>query len=176
MAIGLLLMRTPVVGARHRPRPTRPPAIDVGPLPIVLDLAAVALRAGAPPGPALAAAGQAAGPGLRHVLAQVSGLLSLGVEPAAAWADARHVPGLSTVACLATRSGHSGIRLADVLTATAAELRQEGLDRAQQAAARAGVWAVLPLGLCFLPAFVCLGVVPAVVGVAGQLGPVLALR
>jgi hypothetical protein len=26
-----------------------------------------------------------------------------------------------------------------------------------------------PLGLCFLPAFVCLGIVPVVVGLAGQL-------
>ena len=26
---------------------------------------------------------------------------------------------------------------------------------------------LLPLGLCFLPAFVCLGIVPTVVGIAG---------
>ena len=33
---------------------------------------------------------------------------------------------------------------------------------------RAGVWVLAPLGLCFLPAFVCLGVVPLVLGIAGQ--------
>jgi hypothetical protein len=27
-----------------------------------------------------------------------------------------------------------------------------------------------PLGLCFLPAFVCLGVVPVIAGLAGSLG------
>jgi pilus assembly protein TadC len=27
---------------------------------------------------------------------------------------------------------------------------------------------VLPLGSCFLPAFVCIGIVPVVLGVAGQ--------
>jgi hypothetical protein len=36
---------------------------------------------------------------------------------------------------------------------------------------RAGVWVLAPLGLCFLPAFVCLGVVPLVLGIAeGVLG------
>jgi hypothetical protein len=28
------------------------------------------------------------------------------------------------------------------------------------------VWVMAPLGLCFLPAFVCLGIVPIIVGVA----------
>jgi pilus assembly protein TadC len=35
-------------------------------------------------------------------------------------------------------------------------------------AERVGVWTLLPLGCCFLPAFVCLGVLPVVLGVAGQ--------
>jgi pilus assembly protein TadC len=35
-------------------------------------------------------------------------------------------------------------------------------------AERVGVWSLLPLGLCFLPAFVCLGVVPVILGVAGE--------
>jgi hypothetical protein len=30
------------------------------------------------------------------------------------------------------------------------------------------VWVLAPLGLCFLPAFVCLGVVPLVLGIAGD--------
>jgi pilus assembly protein TadC len=33
---------------------------------------------------------------------------------------------------------------------------------------RAGVRVLAPLGLCFLPAFVCLGVVPLVIGIAGD--------
>jgi len=36
------------------------------------------------------------------------------------------------------------------------------------AARKVGVLAVAPLGLCFLPAFVCLGIVPVVVGLASQ--------
>jgi pilus assembly protein TadC len=34
----------------------------------------------------------------------------------------------------------------------------------QERVARASVWVVLPLGLCFLPAFVLVGVVPIVMG------------
>jgi hypothetical protein len=37
---------------------------------------------------------------------------------------------------------------------------------ATEAARSAGVRAVAPLGLCFLPAFVLVGVVPTVVGLA----------
>jgi hypothetical protein len=37
------------------------------------------------------------------------------------------------------------------------------------AAQRVGVHAVAPLALCFLPAFVLLGIVPLVVGLAQQL-------
>jgi hypothetical protein len=33
---------------------------------------------------------------------------------------------------------------------------------------RAGVWVLAPLGLCFLPAFLCLGVVPLVLGIAAD--------
>ncbi|CKN25284.1 alanine rich membrane protein [Mycobacterium tuberculosis] len=46
-----------------------------------------------------------------------------------------------------------------------------GTNAAQAAAAaaeRAGVLIAGPLGLCFLPAFLCVGIVPLVVGLAGD--------
>ncbi|WP_418606028.1 hypothetical protein [Georgenia sp. SUBG003] len=42
-----------------------------------------------------------------------------------------------------------------------------GHREAQEAAARLGVRLVLPLGLCFLPAFVLLGLVPVVLAAGG---------
>ena len=36
-------------------------------------------------------------------------------------------------------------------------------------AQRAGIGVLAPLGLCFLPAFVCIGVVPIIVGLAGDI-------
>jgi hypothetical protein len=50
---------------------------------------------------------------------------------------------------------------------TAAGLRGELRAVALARAARAGVLGMAPLGLCFLPAFVCLGVVPDVVALFG---------
>ena len=55
-------------------------------------------------------------------------------------------------------------------------LFQDALDlveasglRHAAAADRAGVLIAGPLGLCFLPAFVCLGIVPVVAGLAGDI-------
>jgi len=44
--------------------------------------------------------------------------------------------------------------------------RASAEDAAAAEAERAGVLVSGPLGLCFLPAFVCLGIVPVVIGLA----------
>ncbi|MFD0891079.1 type II secretion system F family protein, partial [Streptosporangium algeriense] len=62
----------------------------------------------------------------------------------------------------------SGAPVADILTRLADDARQEARSAASAAALRVGVQAVAPLGLCFLPAFVCLGIVPVVAGLAGD--------
>ena len=49
----------------------------------------------------------------------------------------------------------------------AEQSRQDATHAAAAAAERASVLIAGPLGLCFLPAFVCLGVVPVVAGLAG---------
>jgi pilus assembly protein TadC len=54
------------------------------------------------------------------------------------------------------------------LRALAAECRAGQRTRAEAAVRRAGVWVLAPLGACFLPAFVCLGVVPMVLGIAAD--------
>jgi Flp pilus assembly protein TadB len=65
------------------------------------------------------------------------------------------------------RAAERGAPLADVLAALAADERDRARWAAEEAARRAGVRAVGPLAACFLPAFVLVGVVPIVVGVAG---------
>ena len=62
------------------------------------------------------------------------------------------------------RSGHSGARLAAQLRVLADDLRAEAAAGARQRARRVGVLAVIPLGLCCLPAFMLLAVVPLAVG------------
>jgi tight adherence protein B len=62
------------------------------------------------------------------------------------------------------RAQTSGAKPATALTRLAARARDEAHAEVIAAARRAGVLAVAPLGLCFLPAFLLLGVVPAVLG------------
>ncbi len=164
-AVATLLAPVAVVTvARLTARPAHPRP-DPG-LALLLDLAAAALRAGQPVAAALELAAPASQEGPRAIFGQVAGLLRLGTDPAEAWelaaADARLAP----VARAAARSASSGARLALGWEQLAGELRAEQRASAEARAQRAGVWAMAPLGLCFLPAFVCLGVVPIVVGIA----------
>jgi Flp pilus assembly protein TadB len=135
-------------------------------LPLTLDLVAAALRSGRPLSVALRVAAPAAGPASAAALTRVAGLLELGADPAAAWALVDD-PALLPVAVAGRRSADSGARLAQGLEQLAADLRQQVRTATQARAHRAGVLAMLPLGLCFLPAFICIGVVPVVVGIAG---------
>jgi tight adherence protein B len=64
-----------------------------------------------------------------------------------------------------------GAAPAVALAQAADAARQERRRRGEAAAREVAVSVVGPLGLCFLPAFVLLGIVPAVLG---ALGPVLA--
>ena len=141
-------------------------------LPAGADLMAAALRAGAPPGHAAAMVGAAlAGPvGAR--LARVGHALRLGESPEQAWAYLADLPGGERVARAAVRSADSGSALARALSRRLAdELRAARAAAADAAARRAGVLVVLPLGLCFLPAFLLAGVVPVVIAVLdGVLG------
>ena len=65
------------------------------------------------------------------------------------------------------RAAERGAPLADVLAALAADERDRSRWAAEETARQAGVRAVGPLAACFLPAFVLVGVLPVVVGVAG---------
>jgi pilus assembly protein TadC len=95
-------------------------------------------------------------------------MLRLGADPADAWAGMAAVGEASLLSAAASRSARSGTRLADTLSRQADLLRAELQTKAVRRAHRVGAIALLPLGLCYLPAFVCLGIVPMVAGLAGQ--------
>jgi pilus assembly protein TadC len=131
------------------------------------DLLAACLRSGLPVATAAEVVAVSAPPALASVLRQAADLLTLGAEPEAAWAAAAAEPAAEPLARLARRSARSGASLAAGVTELAAEQRGRAEDAAAAAAERAGVLVTGPLGLCFLPAFLCLGVVPVVLGLAG---------
>jgi pilus assembly protein TadC len=161
------------VGApRRRPRPR----CDAEPLAVAssLDVLAVCLAAGMAVSNAAAATAPAAPPGLARVLQRAADLLALGADPAEAWSAPPDLPAgsvgpqIETLLRLARRSACSGVALADGVTDLAAQCRHDATQAATAAAERAAVLIAGPLGLCFLPAFVCLGIVPAVAGLAGD--------
>lgn len=135
-------------------------------LPLVLDLAAAALRAGRPLDVALVLAAPAGQPDVTDALDRVARLSRLGADPVHAWSAVPRAGPLAEVARVATRSAASGLKLAAGFERLARELRAERAAAATQRASRAGVIAMAPLAACFLPSFVCLGIVPVVVGIA----------
>ena len=146
---------------------SRPDARRTSGLALTVDLLAAALRSGQPIDAALAAVAATADPRTSVELAQVAGLLRLGADPPEAWEALLADPVLAGMARTACRSAQSGIRLAGSLEQLARELRADTWATAQARAHRTAIWAMAPLGLCFLPAFVCVGVVPIVIGLAG---------
>lgn len=153
---------------------SRPGRIRADPeLPKALDLAAAGLRAGLPVAAALALAVPILSAPTAGPIEATAGLLRLGAPPGEAWAELAGHPQLAGLARVGRRGSVSGIRLAAGWEEAARELRADLRASALARAARAGVLAMAPLGLCFLPAFVCFGIVPDVVGlVGGSLGSV----
>jgi tight adherence protein B len=138
----------------------------------VLDTFAESRVAGRPGAPAWGGAaetgdgdGGGGGDGEKD-LARVAALLSLGAGPVA-WEPLRRDPAYGPVARQAAGQTRSGARLADGVRAQAARLRREAADRSLAASERVLVVVAAPLTLCFLPAFILVGLVPLVVGFAG---------
>jgi pilus assembly protein TadC len=162
--------------ARASSASRRPPG---GPDPLAvassLDVLAVCLAAGMAVSTAAAATAPSAPPRLARVLCRAADLLALGADPAVAWSAPPDLapgsvdPQTDALLRLARRSSTSGVALAEALAALAAQCRQDAAHVAAATAERAGVLIAGPLGLCFLPAFVCLGIVPVVAGLAGDL-------
>ncbi len=139
------------------------------------DLLAACLRAGLPMAAAARASAPTAPPVLRAALLRAADLLALGADAATAWeraaADAVGSAGaddVESLARMARRSARSGASLAAAVGELATQRREAVEDAAVARAERAGVLIGGPLGLCFLPAFVCLGIVPVVIGLADR--------
>lgn len=133
------------------------------------DLLAACLRAGMAVPLAVRAVAEGldgpAGPALRRV----AELLALGADPEQAWQPALDTVPTIRLARVARRSGRSGTALAESLSRLAVAERAEVREQSEARAQRAGVLIAGPLGLCFLPAFLAIGVIPVVLGLAAGL-------
>jgi tight adherence protein B len=135
---------------------------------VLLDLVGAVLTAGAPVTTALRVVGQAAaGQGDARAGEELSTLADRH-ELAAGAVDASGPPWVTALDEALLLARESGVALAPLLAAAAREERRRQAARARAAAARLGVRVVLPTGLCLLPAFVLLAIVPLVLSLLGM--------
>ncbi len=152
-----------VLGKVESPAAVRRRTALVRDLPMAVHLFGAILRAGSAAGPALVDVAAALGGPVAEEFLLVVRRLELGIDPSTAWSavpDELRPLGRSMVR--AHRSGASVVATVDRL---AEELRSTRRNRTEVLARSVEVRAAAPLGLCFLPAFVVLGVVPMVVGI-----------
>ena len=99
-------------------------------------------------------------------LAGVHRALAAGARWDQAWAGQRG--GLAEFGEQCAFAHATGAPTAGLLQVSARQLRRERRHEAERRAAQLGVKMVLPLGICFLPAFILLGVIPVVLGLLPQ--------
>lgn len=138
-------------------------------LPAAVDLLAACLCAGATVEAATTSVARAVGGPVGSALHDVDRAVSLGTPAVEAWAALAIDSELEGLARAMTRTVRGGAPAADVLGDLADDLRDQRRSDGLQAAQRVGVHAVAPLAVCFLPAFVLLGVVPLVLALGRQL-------
>lgn len=129
-------------------------------LPVVIGLLAAGIRAGATVPVCLTSVSRAARGRLGEELAAVAERLRLGADPADAWRRSAFPEPLASVGRDLARAADTGAPVADLLDRHVADLRRTLRSRGTARVERLGVLVVAPLGLCFLPAFVLIGIVP----------------
>lgn len=155
--------------ARERPPTGVDPREAERQLPFAADLLAACLEAGAGPVEAAEVVGESLGGPLGERLARAGAELRLGGEPGAGWGRLSQIPGARTLAECLERAARTGAPAAEPVSRLASGLREDRARRAGARAQRAAVLVTAPVGLCFLPAFLAIGVAPVVIGMASGL-------
>lgn len=128
---------------------------------MMLELIGAMLDAGSGIGRALELVADSASPEYHKSLRPVVSALAIGADWETAWRSSEaRTPELVVLRQALGFAALTGAPSSAILYAQAARLRRERFREAEKRAAALGVRLVIPLGLCSLPAFVCLGVVP----------------
>ena len=128
---------------------------------MLLELIGAMLDAGASIGRSLELVAALAAPEIGVPLRPVVSALAIGAGWDTAWRSSSvRSPGLLALRDAVGFAALTGAPSSAILYAQAARIRREQFRAAEKQAAALGVKLVVPLGLCSLPAFVCLGVVP----------------
>lgn len=143
---------------------------------LVIALVVAALEQGASIPTALRTVGACCGPACASALADVAGALEQGMPWNDAWSvaavlvdepDTRGLAAvLHTLADALRSPWHDGSAAVPRLRAAAEQLDALERMRIERAASALSVRLLLPMGLCFLPAFLCIAVVPTIMSFA----------
>ncbi len=138
-------------------------------LPQACDLLVVCLEAGLPLRVGAAAVAQALSGPMSEALAEVSAKVRLGIDEQRAWVEFAADAPLAKLGRELSRGTGSGVSLTARLRSLGVDARRAAAAAAEARAKKVGVSSVLPLMVCFLPAFVLVGVVPIVGGMVLKL-------
>ncbi|UZX04489.1 type II secretion system F family protein [Arthrobacter sp. CDRTa11] len=129
--------------------------------PMILELVAAMLDSGSGIGRSLELVASAASSDYRSSLRPVVSALAIGADWETAWRSSEvRLPEILELRDALGFAALTGAPSSAILYAQAARLRRERFRAAEKCAASLGVKLVIPLGLCSLPAFICLGVIP----------------
>ncbi len=133
-------------------------------LPHLVTLLSAALRSGAAPGEAvLVVASALPGPAADRLVVAGS-RLALGADPVTVWSALREEPALAPLGRTLARAHETGAPVTAAVDRLAEDLARLARAEVEDRARAVGVKAAVPLGLCLLPAFVLIGIVPLVAG------------
>lgn len=139
-------------------------------LPVLVRLLSAALASGAAPAEALVAVAAALpGPAARRLVPAAS-RLRLGADPAQTWRGLAADPALAPLGRALARAHATGAPVATTVERLADDLTRNARSEVEDKARAVGVKAAVPLGVCLLPAFLLLGVVPVVGALLSGLG------
>jgi len=170
----LLHRRSRALGLAGRPEETRSTQASV-PTTVILELLVAALQTGVSIPRALKSVGGTIGGRSGPVLVRAGRQLELGAPWDQAWRavsanSAKAGPSELLPVCEALRSAwEAGAAPTASLRAAGEAVHRRQLEASRLAAARLGVRLVLPLGLCLLPAFVLIGLVPVMLSLGSGL-------
>lgn len=142
-----------------KPNTVKHPATSTDPA-LVLDVMAQLFASGSSLAAALAAVGKHL-PGCQP-LQHVANLLLVGMDWDTAWQDTADDPHLSQLAYELRFVHASAVPSAHMLTTAATALRANRKRQAEQLAQELAIRLVLPTGICMLPSFILLGIIPMV--------------
>jgi Flp pilus assembly protein TadB len=167
LAAGVLAWR--VLGRVESPGAVRRRVQLERDLPAAVDLLVAALGSGAAPGPGLGLVAEALAGPVGDEFAALRHRLELGADPGLLWRDLARHPQLGPMGRALARAHDSGSSVTSAGERLADELREVSHAEVEARARSVSTKAAGPLGACFLPAFVLLGVVPMVAGLVSSM-------